>query len=275
MSKCGECGAEVELPFRCNFCGGHFCSDHRLPENHLCIGEPLRTPLGSLDSKNTIERAKHPKWNNMESEGEFHFKKKLPFSYKAERRPYKTERRRRKPIHVGKIVSALSGIVAFVIIGLIIGFMFGGLGGVITSSISINQTKDDIFNGINEQRRSMGLPILGNDSALVSISNYWSDQLATMDILEHGDFNSRLSTIGLPNTQYSCGEIIGSFQSGSLNGIPDTRSASDLAKEFVNMWLNSPPHREIMLTASSGYMGVGLSKSGSTFYGVVDFKFGP
>jgi hypothetical protein len=29
-----------------------------------------------------------------------------------------------------------------------------------------------------------------------------------------------------------------------------------------------------MLTASSGYMGVGLSKSGSTFYGVVDFRFG-
>jgi uncharacterized protein YkwD len=85
-------------------------------------------------------------------------------------------------------------------------------------------------------------------------------------------FEGRIASIGY--SYYSCGEIIGSFQSGSVNGIPDTRSASDLAKEFVNMWLNSPPHREIMLTALNGYMGVGLSKSGSAFYGVVDFRFG-
>src|SRR4030067_781756 len=166
MSKCEECGAEVELPFRCNFCGGHFCSDHRLPENHFCIGEPPRTPLGSLDSKNTIERAKNPEWNDMESEGELHFVKKSSGSYKPERRPYKTEKRRRKSIHVGKIASVLLGIFAFLIIGLIIGFIFGGLGGLITSSISVSQTKTDIFNGVNEQRTSMGLPILGDDVAL-------------------------------------------------------------------------------------------------------------
>jgi Zn-dependent protease len=30
------------LPFRCNFCGNYFCSDHRLPENHACprVGGP-------------------------------------------------------------------------------------------------------------------------------------------------------------------------------------------------------------------------------------------
>jgi hypothetical protein len=27
-----------ELPYRCKFCGETFCSDHRLPENHECIG---------------------------------------------------------------------------------------------------------------------------------------------------------------------------------------------------------------------------------------------
>jgi Zn-dependent protease len=26
------------MPFRCPFCGGQFCSQHRLPENHGCIG---------------------------------------------------------------------------------------------------------------------------------------------------------------------------------------------------------------------------------------------
>ena len=151
-------------------------------------------------------------------------------------------------------------------------FFLGGFGGLITSSVSISQTKDELFKGINEQRINLGLPILGNDSALVSISNSWSNQLASMGTLTHGDFEGRIASIGY--SYYSCGEIIGSFTSGSINGIPTTDSPSELAKEFVVMWLNSPQHREIMLTASSGFMGVGLSKSGSTFYGVVDFRFG-
>jgi len=34
--KCQVCNQEVLLPFHCPFCGGQFCSAHRLPENHAC-----------------------------------------------------------------------------------------------------------------------------------------------------------------------------------------------------------------------------------------------
>jgi Zn-dependent protease len=34
--QCQVCNQEVLLPFRCPFCGGQFCSAHRLPENHAC-----------------------------------------------------------------------------------------------------------------------------------------------------------------------------------------------------------------------------------------------
>ena len=34
--KCQVCGQETNLPFTCPYCGGQFCSEHRLPENHLC-----------------------------------------------------------------------------------------------------------------------------------------------------------------------------------------------------------------------------------------------
>ncbi|MGB9959835.1 MAG: AN1-type zinc finger domain-containing protein [Candidatus Bathyarchaeales archaeon] len=34
--ECQKCGKEVFLPFRCPYCGGYFCSEHRLPENHEC-----------------------------------------------------------------------------------------------------------------------------------------------------------------------------------------------------------------------------------------------
>lgn len=38
MGVCQLCKKEVEIPFRCNYCGQQFCSEHRLPENHLCPG---------------------------------------------------------------------------------------------------------------------------------------------------------------------------------------------------------------------------------------------
>lgn len=34
--KCQKCEKEVFLPFRCPYCGGYFCAEHRLPENHDC-----------------------------------------------------------------------------------------------------------------------------------------------------------------------------------------------------------------------------------------------
>lgn len=34
--KCQKCGTETFLPFRCPYCGGYFCVEHRLPENHDC-----------------------------------------------------------------------------------------------------------------------------------------------------------------------------------------------------------------------------------------------
>lgn len=37
--KCEYCGAEDSLPFVCNYCGGVFCGNHRLPEAHQCKGD--------------------------------------------------------------------------------------------------------------------------------------------------------------------------------------------------------------------------------------------
>lgn len=34
--NCDKCQKEVFLPFKCPYCGGFFCSEHRLPENHEC-----------------------------------------------------------------------------------------------------------------------------------------------------------------------------------------------------------------------------------------------
>ena len=39
MPRCDHCGKETALPFDCSYCGGSYCSDHRLPPSHHCINE--------------------------------------------------------------------------------------------------------------------------------------------------------------------------------------------------------------------------------------------
>jgi len=43
--KCDYCGREETLPFVCNYCGGTYCVEHRLPEAHNCIGDLSRRPM--------------------------------------------------------------------------------------------------------------------------------------------------------------------------------------------------------------------------------------
>lgn len=38
MPVCQACGAAVDMPYSCNYCGRNHCADHRLPENHGCSG---------------------------------------------------------------------------------------------------------------------------------------------------------------------------------------------------------------------------------------------
>ncbi len=45
MAHCKNCGKELQLPFRCNYCDESFCAEHRLPESHNCYGKSVSSPL--------------------------------------------------------------------------------------------------------------------------------------------------------------------------------------------------------------------------------------
>ncbi|MFB6254123.1 MAG: rhomboid family intramembrane serine protease [Halobacteriaceae archaeon] len=38
MAQCDRCGEQESMPYHCRMCGGTYCSEHRLPENHNCSG---------------------------------------------------------------------------------------------------------------------------------------------------------------------------------------------------------------------------------------------
>lgn len=51
MAKCDVCGAHVDMPYNCRGCGGTYCGEHRLPENHSCAGlENWNDPSPVFDS---------------------------------------------------------------------------------------------------------------------------------------------------------------------------------------------------------------------------------
>jgi Zn-dependent protease len=58
MVQCDRCGTGVDLPFRCNYCGGYFCPDHRLPEFHGCTGlykERARVSVGRTSTERSSD----------------------------------------------------------------------------------------------------------------------------------------------------------------------------------------------------------------------------
>jgi hypothetical protein len=49
----------VDLPFRCSYCEGYFCIDHKLPENHQCPELPQEPLFWYQKKKQGEERAVH------------------------------------------------------------------------------------------------------------------------------------------------------------------------------------------------------------------------
>jgi uncharacterized protein YkwD len=59
MPECDQCGREEMLPFTCAYCGGNYCAEHRLPENHNCVHRP-KTPPTYLTGYDNRQSSKSP-----------------------------------------------------------------------------------------------------------------------------------------------------------------------------------------------------------------------
>jgi len=135
-----------------------------------------------------------------------------------------------------------------------------------TNLVDVNYVRSRVFDLINEERLNRGLPLLLPDKKLEQVAQVWSEDLANRSVLEHGNFEARMLSIGYGS--YQCGEIIEQID---LQGIGFFQSPVE--RQLVDGWLGSEGHRKIMLMASSGYFGVGVTKNSASIYAVVDFRF--
>jgi uncharacterized protein YkwD len=122
----------------------------------------------------------------------------------------------------------------------------------------------EILSWLNRDRAAAGLRPLRSWTALQTIANQRSANMAASKTLSHaaagGDPGSALTRAGLQ--WYSWGEIIGE------NSWP---YGSQSAAKLYEMWRGSAPHHAIMFSATSNYIGIGIARAsdGSTWSSVL------
>jgi len=288
--------------YRCQYCERWFCADHFDPR--LAVMRDLARPFKDVKLRSIVEEEwrredGHPDYDytlkrlkELEVEKDIDrrtitamldrskmYKKRTSENLREEqegvervqshishakvpesKKPKVHRRNLRKTLKNAKIVGVF--VISLVIVGILIlswTNFFAQL--IMPSTVDTTKVDTEIFQLINEERTNQGLPVLLGDEALGTIALEWSTHLAETGNLTHGDFEVRIASIGY--SQYQCGEIIGMYGGWSPT----------LGREFIDMWLNSQGHREVMLTPLSGYMGVGVSRGGNGFFAVVDFRF--
>ena len=110
-------------------------------------------------------------------------------------------------------------------------------------------TEAKIIRALNNARAGYGLPRLRSTRALGRAADAHSRSMRRSNTIGHGDFNRRIR-------RYTRSRRVGenlAWMSGCN------------ASAIVNMWLNSGPHRKIMLSRSFKRIGVGRSGSRKCF----------
>ena len=110
-------------------------------------------------------------------------------------------------------------------------------------------TEAGIVRELNHARASYGLPTLRTSRGLARAADAHSEVMRRTNTLDHGDFFRRVRRYVRTRT---VGENL-----AWMTGCD--------ASVIVSMWLNSGPHRKIMLSKSFRRIGVGSSGSGECF----------
>jgi uncharacterized protein YkwD len=87
---------------------------------------------------------------------------------------------------------------------------------------------------INEHRQNLGMPKLARYPGMDSFAQEWAEEMARTGVLKHSGLGP-----------YK-GEVIA--------------SGAYTAEAVVNLWMNSPAHKEIILRSSFTMAGIGYSR---------------
>lgn len=108
-----------------------------------------------------------------------------------------------------------------------------------------------IYKELNAQRGTVGRAALKPTNCMHNRAVAWSQYLADTGKFEHQNMQRVLAKC--PN-----GEIPGYAAETLYRGYVNGHTADSLAKSVINGWLNSPSHRDIMLSYRPNSIGIGV-----------------
>jgi len=151
-----------------------------------------------------------------------------------------------------------------------------------TPAEDFSSVEEEIFRLTNTERESAGLPPLRRDDRLEAAAVYHSCCMAETGVFEHespecGTLRQRLLMLGVTeNAAENIGKVpdAPSYYVYEWDNMVPTRlyTEEEVAVEFVDGWMNSPPHRETIMDPELTHLGVGICKDEEHyFYGTQDF----
>lgn len=145
--------------------------------------------------------------------------------------------------------------------------------------IDISSLESEIHNLINNERQNNGLRPLSLDSRLSDIARAHSVDMAQNSYFEHINLRGQDPTARANAKGYSCYKDYGGYYTEGIaenifqnnlydsityvNMVPfhDWNSQSEIAQSTVQGWMNSPGHRQNILTATYDQEGIGVAIS--------------
>jgi len=145
--------------------------------------------------------------------------------------------------------------------------------------IDISGLETEIHNLINNERQNYGLSPLVYDTELAQIARDHSLDMATRNYFSHYNPEGQGPTERAKAAGYNCYKNFGTyymdgiaeniFQNNLYNGITyyddvpvyDWNTQSEIASSTVTGWMNSPGHRQNILTSTYDKEGIGVAIS--------------
>lgn len=125
------------------------------------------------------------------------------------------------------------------------------------SNVNNPQQVQDMFNRLNDFRKSKGLKAVKYNTNVESVARSWSVKMADSGNFVHNPSYARDSRI--PNGWRQAGEIIAYNWDSSV-------------PKMMDQWKNSPGHNAIMSGSGYTHVGIGLAESSDgRFYGTINF----
>lgn len=123
-----------------------------------------------------------------------------------------------------------------------------------STSFSMSANEKIIFDLLNKARTNAGLPKLATDSNLFKVA-----RLKAQDMVKNSYFSHTSPTYGSPFKMMKTYGVSYKVAGENIAGNPSLQDA-------VTAWLNSPTHKQNILSNSYNYIGIGIEKSDTYGY---------